>query len=231
MAQKISSVAKESVNSQATYIDRRDERIAYYYFVRRVTKPPAIYDFLLRECRECLGPDVGSAHAATTLDHGFAPLVSENRESGLRIVQSVVMRIRKEAKPEEVLALRRPVETAKVKKTYEYLLQKAIDVIEDNSYVEVEKVSPSGEIVTIREPRCSKQDKAKAFKAAADLNAKIGRLTGAELEAVADGESDGAGDREPKPAERFAFNFPNVQGTPTSLDDMIAMNMRPEKLN
>jgi hypothetical protein len=217
--------------SRETYADRRDERIAYYYFVRRVTKPPAIYDFMIHECRECLSPDVGSAHTDPQSRHAFTPLISRNRASGLRMIQLVVMRLRAEAEPEEVLALRRPIETEKVRKTYEYLLQKQIDVIEDNSMVKVQKLSPSGQIVTVLEPRCSKLDKGKAVKAAALLNEKIGKLTGAALVAVDQPETPGRGAgaaQEPS----FTFSFPNVKGgAGGEVDALIAMNLDAGKVN
>lgn len=220
--------------SKSTYIDRRDERIAFYYFVRRVTKPPAIYDFLLHECRECLAPDLGSAHTDPENQHSFEPLVSANRASGVRIVQAVVMRLRQEAEPEEILALRRPIETEKVRKTLEYLLQKQIEVIEDNATVKVQKVSPSGEIVTVFEPRSPRLEKGKAIKAAMVLAEKIGKLTGAQLVADEGGEGEdkvlpGAGEK--KSAESFVFAFPNVKGKQNDLDEMIAMNLDRGKVN
>jgi len=222
-------VPAEPELSKATYTDRREERIAYYYFVRRVTKPPAIYDYLIHECRECLGPDVGSAHPGGT--HKFVPLVSLNRDSGLRMVQEVVMRIRANAEPEEILKLRRPIETEKVRATYEYLLQKQIDVIEDRSTVKVQKVSPYGAIVTVEEPRCSALEKGKAVKAATILAEKIGKLTGAELVAVDDGKGDGDSDAT-KPEEKFMFSFPNVKtGAATDIADLVAMNLDRGKVN
>lgn len=217
--------------SRETYVDRRDDRIAYYYFVRRVTKPPAIYDFLIRECRECLGPDVGSAHASPDeMLHDFVPLISENRQSGLRMVETVVMRLRAEALPEEVLALRRPIETEKVRRTWEHLLQIQMDIFGDKSMVNVQKVSPSGQIVTIVEPRYSNADRGKAGKAAKELVEKIGKLTGAVLVAPeADGDPDHPGGQDaPEP---FKFNFPNIKGTAADLSDMVAMNLERGKTN
>lgn len=214
--------------SQASYVDRRDERIAYYYFVRRVLKPAAIYDFMVHECRDCLGPDVGSAHADPDQKHRFTPLVSRNRSSGLRAVQEVVKRIRQEAEPEEILKLRRPIETAKVVKTLEYLLQKQIDVIEDNSTVKTQKVSPSGLVVSIVEPRCSKLDKGKAVKAAMTLAEKIGKLTGAVFDPAEEPGGDGDRPEEKKP---FEFVFPHVKGNTTDLNDMVAMNLDQRKVN
>lgn len=205
--------------SRESYTDRRDERIAYYYFVRRVTKPPAIYDFLVRECRECLGPDVGSSHAVPSETHKFIPLISSNRASGLRTVQEVVMRIRRDAEPEEVLALRRPVETEKVRKTLEYLLQKQIEVIEDRSSVQVQKLSPGGEVVTVIEPRCSQLEKGKAIKAAMLLAEKIGRLTGASMSAEEDPPEAGAGKAGGVTPELFA-----IEMTGSDFDALVQLN-------
>lgn len=215
---------------RAVYAERRNQRVAHYYFVRRVIRPTLIYEHLILECRECLGPDVGDVHSDTDLSHIFVPIISRNRASGIRMIGDVLKELRAEAEPEEILKLRRPIETAKVRQTYEYLLQKAIEVIEDNSYVKVQKVSPSGLVVSILEPRCSKQDKARAFKAAQSLTEKLGRLDGAELVAADDGQ-DKPGADEAKPAERFAFNFPNVNGTANDLDEMVAMNLGRDKLN
>jgi hypothetical protein len=226
----VAAEAKEEIElSQATYIDRRDERIAHYYFVRRILKPPAIYDFLIRECRDCLGPDVGSAHSNPDEKHKFVPLISSNRASGLRTVQEVVMRFRAEAEPEEILKLRRPIETAKVVRTLEYLLQKQIDVIEDSSMVKVQKLSPSGLVVTVLEPRCSKLDKGKAGKAAMMLAEKIGKLTGAVFE-PADEAPLGA-DGQPEEKKPFEFVFPNVKGSTNDLSEMVAMNLEQRKVN
>jgi hypothetical protein len=216
--------------SESSHLERRDERIAYYYFVRRVTKPPIIYDFLIRECRECLGPDTGSIHEARDAKHEFVPLISDNRDSGLRAIQKVVMRLRAEAEPEEILALRRPIETEKVRKTWEYLLQKQIEVLEDNSSITVQKVSPSGTIVSVSEPRCSKLEKGKAAKAAMILAERIGRLTGAQLVAP-DETGTGSGRGNPTGDRQFTFNFPNVNGTPDDLSEMIAMNLETGKVN
>lgn len=216
--------------SNTSYTDRRDERIAYYYFVRRVTKPPAIYDYLVRECRDCLAPDTGTVHNETETTHKFVPLISENRDSGLRMVQEVVKRIRQEAEPEEVLSLRRPIETEKVRKSWEYLLQKQIEVIEDQSFVKVQKLSPSGQIVSVLEPRCSEQAKARAGKAALQLIEKIGKLTGAQLVAAEEvdpqGKGSGAADVEP-----YTFAFPHVTGKPDDLAAMIAMNLDKGRVN
>jgi hypothetical protein len=231
MAPKRKKKKRVIADSQSTYVERRDERIAYYYFVRRVTKPPAIYDFLIRECRDCLAPDTGTPHNATEIKHQFVPLISHNRESGLRMVQKVVMRLRADAEPEEILKLRRPIETEKVRKSWEYLLQKQFDVIEDNSTVKVQKMSATGAIVSIIEPRCSEQAKARAGKAALQLIEKIGKLTGAVLVAE---ESEGEGDKPPgdkKQPEAFIFNFPNIKGSQSDLPDMIAMNLDKGKVN
>lgn len=222
-------------SSAATYTERRDERIAHYYFVRRVTRPPAIYDYLVLECRECLAPDIGSSHADPNgVPHKFAPLISTNRASGLKTVQTAVMKLRAAAKPEEILALRRPVETEKVRKTWEYLLTKQIEVIEDQSFVNVEKVAPSGDVVTIKEPRCTKQEKGRAVKAAMLLAEKIGKISGARFEPTdaEEGAGDGAGATgQQPPADAYTFAFPNVTGQPSDLDVMIAMNLDRGKVN
>jgi hypothetical protein len=217
--------------SHSTYIERRDERIAYYYFVRRLVKPPAIYDFLVRECRECLAPDTGTPHNKTEITHRFVPLISDNRESGVRMVQKVVKQLRDQAEPEEILKLRRPIETEKVRKSWEYLLQKQFDVIEDNSQVKVQKLSPTGKVISVIEPRCSEQSKARAGKAALTLIEKIGKLTGALFQPAEEPEGDGDKPGAKKTVESFVFNFPNVKGTQKDLPDMIAMNLDRGKVN
>jgi hypothetical protein len=224
--------APKQAFSSAMYAELRDERISYYYFVRRITKPPAIYDFLVRECRECLARDAGTVHNEMEVTHTFTPLISENRDSGLRMVQEVVMRLRQQAEPEEVLALRRPVETEKYRKTLEYLLQKQIEVIEDNSMVKVQKLSPSGSIVTVIEPRVSHLEKGKAIKAAMNLADKLAKVEGANMiapEAPTDtGKGGGEGSREP-----YAFTFPHVKSgdTANALEDLIAMNLDRGRVN
>jgi hypothetical protein len=223
---------KNRDESKSSYVDRRDERIAYYYFVRRVTKPPAIYDFMVRECRECLAPDTGTPHNDTEIRHRFTPLISDNRASGVRMIQNVVARLRQQAGPEEILKLRRPIETEKVRKSWEYLLQKQIDVLEDDSTVTRQKMSATGAIVSVVEPRCSEQAKKAAGRAALQLIEKIGKLTGALFQ-PAEEETEGDGDKPgaKKTAEPFVFNFPNVKGTQKDLPDMIAMNLDRGKVN
>lgn len=219
--------------SAATYVDRRDERIAYYYFVRRVVKPPAIYDFLVRECRECLEPIVATSHADDSASaHVFTPLISDNRASGLRTIEKVVMRLREEAEPEEVLKLRRPIETAKVQKTWEHLLQIELDIINDRSTIKRQRISPRGGIVTVVEERYSEQDRNRARKNAIVLAEKLGKIAGATFVAVDDPESQGKGAGGEVPvAEPYTFSFPNVKGKADDLDVMIAMNLGREKLN
>jgi hypothetical protein len=219
--------------SPATYTLRRDAKIANLYFVHRLTLPPAIYDELLSFCREC--GERKQRHYEKIWDKpiigcsSFAPLITENRASGLRMVETVVKRIRENAEPEEVLKLRRPIETEKVRRTWEHLLQVELDVIADNSLEKRQKMSASGEIKAIYEPRYSAQDKDRAKKNAKDLTEKLGKLEGAIMLAV-DEPIDRDGPEIGK-KKQFAFTFPNVTGTPKDLDAMIAMNLESGKVN
>lgn len=217
--------------SEATYTERRDARISHYYFVRRVTKPPVIYDYLVQECRDCLGPDVGSVHSDPEDQHKFIPLISANRGSGLRMVQSVVMRIRQdELTVDQVRKLELPIETKKVRATWEDLLQIQMDVLHDQSTVMVQKVSPSGDVVTVEEPRYSQLEKGKAGRAAMLLNEKLGKLAGVPMVAEIT-LPDPGGKGKAAPIEPYTFSFPNVTGAATDLSEMIALNLDPKKVN
>src|SRR5581483_945459 len=177
--------APEARTSPAVYVLRREMRIANLYFVHRLTRPPLIYDALRTICREC--GEQKTRHAELINDRpiigcsSFEPLITRNRRSGLRIIQKVIERIRKEAEPEEILALRRPIETEKVRRTYIYLLQKAIAILEDRTLERRQKLSPSGLIISVMEPRYSEQDRARAMRFAESVTEKIGRLEGAVL--------------------------------------------------
>ncbi len=225
--------SKENANirtSQTTYTNRRDAKIANLYFVHRLTQPPAIFDELLTWCRECgerKNRHEEIINGSLVLQCcSFGPLITTNRASGLRMIETVVRRIRETAEPEEILALRRPIETEKVRRTYEHLLQVELEVIQDRSLEKRQKMSPKGGLVFVMEPRYSEADKAKAKKNASLINEKLGRLEGAALIAVE--QPDVKPDPDADQQKGFQFIFPNMKG---DLTDMVAMNLDRAKVN
>ena len=227
----IAATEMAAAQSLATYTLKRDARISQIYWVNRVVKGPAIYDILVMECRECGKRKERHGDPDVPIKcRSFHPLITPNVASGVRMIQDVIKREREEAEPEEILSLRKPIETEKARRTFEHLLQIELDIISDDSKVKRQRLSPSGSIVSVIDDRYSEQDKNRAKKNALQLAERLGKLEGANLVAVEPPPAPGKG-ADGAQAQSFVFSFPNVTGNSGDVDALRAMNLDAGKVN
>jgi hypothetical protein len=204
---KTGKLAKTSSDkSKSTRMRERERRCDELYWIH-CYKPPAIRDILADEGLFEAG---GSRHAA------------------LRWVQSRVMQQRSEASPAKVKKLQRTAETERYERQLEDAIRSKREIERDDSMIQREVVTPKGDVITVSEPRWPAAQREKASTARAAIAEKLALVRGVDTKGAAIGAAEGDPadpGAEKKPAEPFAFTFPNVKGTPKDLDTMIAMNL------